>query len=178
MEMFGVTAYIRDVTERAGARDRGGQEPGTSDGGAPAAGRVAMLGCSLGGHLAYLAATRFELAAAAVFYGGWLTTTDIPLSRPEPTIELTPGIAARRGRVLYLVGDGDHAVPPDARARIESALRLADVRHEMVVYPDTPHGFFCDVRDTYRDPQAQDAWRRVRSLFAEELGAATRIREP
>ena len=41
----------------------------------------------------------------------------------------------------------------------------------MVVYPDTPHGFFCDVRDTYRDPQAQDAWRRVRSLFAEELGA-------
>lgn len=210
MEMFGVTDYIRDVTERVarlgyvaiapdfyhrsgpGIELPHGEEgrqagfelvgrltregalrdvaaamdhlAGRADG---AAQRVAMLGCSLGGHVAYLAATSLDLAAAAVFYGGWLTTTDIPLSRPQPTVDLTAGI---HGRVLYLAGEDDHAVPPDARAQIETALRSAGVRHEMVVYPDTPHGFFCDVRDTYRAPQAQDAWRRVRELLADELG--------
>jgi pimeloyl-ACP methyl ester carboxylesterase len=94
---------------------------------------------------------RVELAVAEE---GGTSAMAAHLARPAAQGPF-PGIAPRRGRVLYLVGDGDRAVPPDARARIESALRLADVRHEMVVYPDTPHGFFCDVRDTYREPQAR-----------------------
>src|SRR5437868_4677811 len=41
---------------------------------------VSMVGLSLGGHVAYLAATEFDLAAVAVFFGRSLPTTDIPLS--------------------------------------------------------------------------------------------------
>ncbi len=45
---------------------------------------VSTVGLSLGGHVACLAA-QFDLAAVAVFYGEWLPTTDMPLSRPRNT---------------------------------------------------------------------------------------------
>ena len=130
--------------------------------------RVGMLGLSLGGHLAYLAATQLDLAATVVFYGGWLTDGEIALGRPEPTVALTPGVA---GRMLLLYGEHDHVAPAADRAALADALARAGVRHELVVYPDTPHGFFCDRRDTFRAAESDDAWERVRTLFAEELGA-------
>ncbi len=64
--------------------------------------RVSMVGLSLGGHIAYVAATEFDLAEVAVFYGGWLPSTDIPISRPEPTLSLPPNLT---GPVLFLVGE-------------------------------------------------------------------------
>ena len=45
-----------------------------------------VLGFSAGGHLAYLAATQLPIRATAVLYGGWLPSTDIPLSQPSPTL--------------------------------------------------------------------------------------------
>ncbi|MFD7867728.1 dienelactone hydrolase family protein [Streptomyces sp. NPDC059783] len=114
---------------------------------------VGMVGLSLGGHIAYLAATALDLSAVAVFYGGWLPTTDISLSRPEPTLSLTPSLS---GRVLFLVGEHDHVVPPAHRRAVAEALRGAGVSHEMVVYPGVGHGFL------QTDPAAAaDAWRRV-----------------
>jgi len=73
-----------------------------------------MVGLSVGGHLAYYAATRFPLAAVATFYPGWLTDDTIPLGRPTPTVDLTPGI---KGRLLFLVGDGDHLFTPPSSTR-------------------------------------------------------------
>ena len=119
---------------------------------------VSMVGLSLGGHVAYLAATEFDLAAVAVFYGGWLPTTDIPLSRPEPTLSLTPAIT---GKVLFLVGEDEHVVPPGHRHQIADALRAAGIDHEFVVYPGIGHGFLTT------DPAiAADAWHRVHTLLA------------
>jgi carboxymethylenebutenolidase len=208
MEMFGVTAYVRDVADRIAAlgyvafapdfyhrvapgielpADDAGRARGLELAGAlaredalddlraaldllrgrdDATGAVAMVGMSFGGHIAYLAATQLDLATTVIFYGGWLTGTDIALSRPEPTLALTPGIAAP---LLYLVGDADHAVPAADRERIAAALAAAAVEHELVVYPDTPHGFFCDVRDTYRPAEAADAWARTQRALASEL---------
>ena len=112
-------------------------------GGAP---RVAVIGLSLGGHVAYLAATAIDIDAVVCAYPGWLAGTEIGLSRPEPTLTLTPGIS---GRVLILTGSDDHAVPDADREAIAQALRDAGVDHEVVVYPQIPHGFLCDRRDTY-----------------------------
>ncbi len=132
---------------------------------------TAMVGLSVGGHLAYYAATQFRLAALAVFYPGWLTDTGIALSRSEPMLTLTPGIAAFGTRVLVLVGADDHLVTDVQRNQIAEQLRQDGVDHEMVVYPDTPHGFFCHERDTYREAAAADAFTRVRALLAAELSA-------
>jgi carboxymethylenebutenolidase len=123
--------------------------------------RVGMVGLSVGGHIAYLAATEFHLDVA-VFYGGWLPTTEIPLGRPEPTLSLTPKIT---GRELYLVGENDHVVPPAHQSEIAAALADAGVRHEVVVYPGTGHGFLA------ADPTtAADAWRRVHTLLTGNEG--------
>ncbi|TDU03087.1 carboxymethylenebutenolidase [Streptomyces sp. 846.5] len=127
--------------------------------------RVGMVGLSMGGHIAYLAATEFDLDAVAVFYGGWLTGTEIPLSRPEPTLARTDRITAR---LLYLIGADDHVISPAEQQQIASALKEAGVRHEFVVYPDRGHGFLGTDPDT-----AADAWSRVGALLkGDEEGAA------
>ncbi|MEZ0065588.1 carboxymethylenebutenolidase [Streptacidiphilus sp. MAP12-20] len=112
-----------------------------------------MLGLSVGGHFTYLAATAYDLPVAAVFYGGWLTGTEMPFSRPEPTLALTSKIT---GRLLYLVGEEDHVIPLAEQSRIAAALAEAGERHSFVAYPGAGHGFL------RTDPAAaEDAMARV-----------------
>ncbi|HEY1519291.1 MAG TPA: dienelactone hydrolase family protein [Solirubrobacteraceae bacterium] len=127
---------------------------------------IGMMGLSVGGHIAYLSATAHRLDAIAALYPGWLTGTDIALSQPEPTIELTAGIT---GRILILCGAADHAVPTSDLDTLDARLTDAAVEHEIVSYRDTPHGFLCDRRETYRPDAANDAWRRVIQLFDSTL---------
>jgi carboxymethylenebutenolidase len=127
---------------------------------------VGMLGLSVGGHIAYLAAASLPLQAVAVAYGGWLPTSDIPLSQPEPTLTLTPKITAP---MLYLVGGGDHVIPPEHRRLIGDALRAGGVHHQLIEYPGVGHGFLNPRRQSYRTDAACDAWRRIDGLFEESL---------
>ncbi len=131
--------------------------------------KIGMVGFSVGGHIAYLAATQFNLKATVVFYPGWLPVQDIPLSRPTPTLSLTPGIAEYDGYLLFLVGEQDILIPRAQRENIAQELLVANVRHEFVTYSDAPHGFFCDERDSFHQVSADDAWHRIRALFAAEL---------
>src|SRR5437016_5675734 len=97
------------------------------------------------------------------------TGTGIALSRPRPTRTLTTGIADLTTSVLFLVGEDDHLVTAEQRDQIAERLREDGVDHELVVYPDTPHGFFCHERDTYRPAAADDAFARVTTLLAAKL---------
>ncbi len=206
MELFGLSAHVREVCERLAvigfvalapalyhrtapgvelAEDAAGRKRGFqllhqqtreqvlrdiaaaidrlhADGSAA----VGMIGLSVGGHVAYLAATEFDLPAVAVIYGGWLPTTDIPLGRPEPTLARTPQVT---GRLLILVGEYDQVVPPEHRREIAQALRMAGVRHEIIEYPAVAHGFLSDRRATYNPIAAHDAWQRVQDLLTAEL---------
>jgi carboxymethylenebutenolidase len=127
---------------------------------------IGMVGLSVGGHLAYLAASEFDLAAAVVVYGGWIPTTDIPLSQPQPTLTRTPSIT---GRLLVLVGEHDQVISPEQRRQIADALEAAKVRHDLVEYAGVGHGFLNDRRDTFDPAAAEDAWARIRLLFADAL---------
>ncbi|MFG1806824.1 dienelactone hydrolase family protein [Streptomyces sp. NPDC049040] len=129
------------------------------------AGRPAMAGFSLGGHLAFYAASQVPLSAAAVVYPGWLDVTGTALSTPDPLLDLTQGIADQGCRVLYLVGADDHVVTQDQTRLTRQRLTAAGVPHEVVVYPGTPHGFLADERDTYRPREASDAWHRIEALL-------------
>lgn len=206
MELFGVSAHVRDVCERLAGLGYRALAPDLHHRTAPgielpedAEGRergfellaqitrtqaladvraavehlraghsapVGMVGLSVGGHIAYLAATELDLAAVVVLYGGWIPTTDIPLSRPQPTLSLTPSITAR---MLVLVGEHDHIVPPEHRQTIAAALHDASVRHEVVEYPGALHGFLSDRRATFNAQAADDAWRRIGDLLATAL---------
>ena len=126
--------------------------------------RVAMVGFSAGGHLSYLAACRLPIDRVAVLYGGWLPTTDIPMSQPTPTLELTPGMT---GRLLYLVGEDDALIDAAQRDQIGTALRDAGIRHELVGYPGTEHAFFWPGTPPFRQQARDDAWSRILALLAD-----------
>lgn len=132
--------------------------------------RTGALGFSLGGHITYFAASRLDLAAAAIFYPGWLPVAGTALSRPEPLLEVTGGIADRDVRLLMFFAELDHIIDADQRTQITDALTASGVRHEEVVYPGAQHAFFFPGRGTYDKAAAEASWARVRELFAAELG--------
>lgn len=198
MELFGVTAHVRDICDRLAAHGYAAVAPDFYHRAAPGTelpadeyGRkrgfellgqlthqqalddltatvtwaggeypplVGMVGLSVGGHLAYLAATQLDLPAAAIFYGGWIPTTDISISRPEPTIA---GTARISGRVQMFVGSDDPIVPAEHRQQITAALTAARVEHELIAYPGVGHGFLCDRRASHDLKAATDAWNRL-----------------
>ena len=125
--------------------------------------RVALVGFSAGGHLSYLAACRLPVSRTAVLYGGWLPGTDIPMSQPTPTLDLTPGIA---GRILYLVGEDDALIDAGQREQIRAALASAGVKHELVSYPGVGHAFFWPGTPPFDATARADAWGRVLELLA------------
>ena len=212
MELFGLTAHIRDITERIARLGYVAVAPDFYHRGAAAAElpynsegrsrgfellhrmsrnavladvgavldwlrsqpqvlpRFGFVGFSLGAHIAYLAASEYAFAACACFYGGWLASTEIPLSQPEPTIERTTGIARHGGRLIYFAGGADPIITAEQRAAIGLALSRAGVNHELVVYPQATHGFFCDQRETFDAASRDDAWQRVQALLAAQLG--------
>ncbi|MFD7984578.1 dienelactone hydrolase family protein [Kitasatospora indigofera] len=136
-----------------------------------ATGRAGVLGFSLGGHIAYFAAGRLDLAAAAVFYPGWLPTAGTALSRPDPLLDaVTGGVAERDVRVLMFFAELDHVIDAGQRDRIGAELAASGVRHELLVYPGARHAFFFPGREPYDRAAAEDSWARVRELFAAELG--------
>jgi carboxymethylenebutenolidase len=125
---------------------------------------TAVVGLSVGGHVAYLAATQLQVPAVAAFYAGWLTSTDIALSRPEPTLAATGAIT---GRVLLFVGGDDPLIPEPDRLQIADALRDNDIRHDIVVYPGVGHAFLCEGRDSFDRLAAEDAWLRLERFLVE-----------
>lgn len=125
--------------------------------------RTAVIGFSAGGHLAYLAACRRPISRTAVIYGGWLPTTDIPLSQPEPTLDLTRGIT---GRILYVVGENDMLIDAGQRAQIGAALAQAGIDHELVVCPGAGHAFFWPGTEAFNQAATDDTWGRILGLLA------------
>jgi carboxymethylenebutenolidase len=136
--------------------------------------RVGCMGFCIGGHIAYFAAATTDVRATASFYGGGivtftpgaLTDSGAPKAGVLPTLSKTAGI---KGRILCLFGGKDTMIPKAHVDAIRAELAKHDVRHEVVVYPDAGHGFFCDQRGSFDAKAAEDAWGRVKALFAEEL---------
>ena len=62
--------------------------------------------------------------------------------------------------VLALMGGADDGIPASEITAFETALGRAAVDHDLVVYPDAPHGFFDASNEGFADACA-DAWRRT-----------------
>ena len=127
--------------------------------------KLGIMGFCIGGHVAFLAAATKDIAAAAAFYGGGIAS--FSPGGGAPTVTKAGGI---RGRILCLFGADDSMIPPVQIETIKKELEKQKVRHDVVVYPGAGHAFFRDVdAKSYRKTAADDAWTRVKKLFAEEL---------
>jgi carboxymethylenebutenolidase len=127
--------------------------------------RIGAMGFCIGGHMTYLTACETDVRAAASFYGGGIAAP-AGLGGAPSTIGRTGKI---RGKLLCLFGGKDAHIPNSQVDAIRAELAKQRVRHEVVVYPDAEHGFFCDQRASYQKASAEDAWKRVKQLFREEL---------
>ena len=67
--------------------------------------------------------------------------------------------------VLGLYGGADQGIPNDTVEAMKAALTKANKKFEIVVYPDTPHGFNADYRPSYRKDKAEDGWKRMLAWF-------------
>jgi len=127
--------------------------------------RIGCMGFCIGGHMTYLTACETDVRAAASFYGGGIAAPQAPGGAPS-TLGRTGKL---KGRLLCLFGAKDGFIPMDQVEAIRAALAKAKTRHEVVVYPDADHGFFCDQRATYQEKAAKDSWEKLKKLFREEL---------
>jgi carboxymethylenebutenolidase len=123
--------------------------------------RLAITGFCWGGRIVWLyAAHNPQLKAGVAWYGRLVSPPD----ELHPTNPLD--IAAKlHAPVLGLYGGADGGIPSDTVERMREALTAAGKRHEIILYPDTPHGFHADYRPTYRKEQADDGWKRLRDWF-------------
>ena len=127
--------------------------------------RIGAMGFCIGGHMTYLTACETDVRAAASFYGGGIAAPAGP-GGAASTVSRTPKI---RGKILCLFGGKDAHIPAQQVDAVRDALRKAGTKHEVVLYETADHGFFCDQRASYHREAAEDSWRRVKALFAEEL---------
>lgn len=140
---------------------------GSQDGspGAP----VGTIGFCFGGRASFLAATAIDgLFASVAFYGAGIAAQ----ADPEAPVHRADHITCP---VLALYGGKDTMISADEVGRVEAALAAAEVPHQVHVYPDADHGFFCDARPAnYDAASATDAWRRTLVFLADAVAAQQR----
>jgi carboxymethylenebutenolidase len=119
--------------------------------------KLAVTGFCWGGRIVWLySAHSPDLKAGVAWYGRLVGQADD--LHPRHPLELAGQLKAP---VLGLYGGADTGIPNDTVEKMKQALKDANQPSEIVLYPDTPHGFHADYRPTYRPEQATDGWKRL-----------------
>jgi carboxymethylenebutenolidase len=123
--------------------------------------RLSVTGFCWGGRIVWLYAAHSARLKAGVAWYGRLVGEATNLT-PKYPIDLVSDLKAP---VLGLYGGADQGIPNETVEKMRGALKAADKPAEIVLYPDTPHGFYADYRGSYRKEQAQDGWKRLQDWF-------------
>ena len=123
--------------------------------------KLGITGFCWGGRIVWMyAAHNPKLKAGVAWYGRLITDTDA--LRPKNPIDIVSDLKAP---VLGLYGEADGGIPVESVEKMRAALKAAGKQAEIVLYPETPHGFYADYRESYRKAAADDGWRRLLAWF-------------
>jgi carboxymethylenebutenolidase len=123
--------------------------------------RLLMTGFCWGGRISWLyAAHNPQLKAAVAWYGKLVG--EKTLNSPKHPVDIATDLNAP---VLGLYGAEDTGIPLDTVETMRHALRAANAKAEIVVYPEAGHAFNADYRPSYHEESAADGWQRMLSWF-------------
>jgi carboxymethylenebutenolidase len=123
--------------------------------------RLAITGFCWGGRIVWLyAAHNPKLIAGAAWYGR--LEGDKNAMTPANPIDY---VAVLKAPVIGFYGGKDTGIPPESIERMRAALKVVGDDSEINVYPDAQHGFNADYRPSYKQDDAQDAWKKMLAWF-------------
>ena len=123
--------------------------------------KLAVTGFCWGGRIVWLyAAHNPNLKAGVAWYGRLVGQTNT-LQTKNP-IDL---VADLKAPVLGLYGGADDGIPNASVEKMNDALKAAGKPSEIILYPDTPHGFHADYRQTYREDKAKEGFQKLLAWF-------------
>jgi carboxymethylenebutenolidase len=126
-------------------------------------GPLGVTGYCMGARFAMRAAAACpqDFAIVAGFHGGNLATQ-------EPD---SPHLMVNRLKAEVYMGFADHdeGASPEQVARLEAALTSADLRHQLEVFPDAPHGYTMSDTPAYRQEAAERHFQKLIDLLDRNL---------
>jgi carboxymethylenebutenolidase len=123
--------------------------------------KLAITGFCWGGRIVWLYSAHSPNVKAGVAWYGRLVAQPDEL-HPKNPIDL---VGTLKAPVLGLYGAADQGIPVKTVEEMRAALKAANKPAEIVLYPDTPHGFYADYRPSYRKDKAEDGWKRLLEWF-------------
>ncbi len=127
--------------------------------------KVGVTGFCWGGRITWLSATLPEVKAGVAWYGRLVG--DKTANNPRQPVEIAADLKAP---VLGLYGSADTGIPLDTVEQMKAALAKASSNpaakaSKFEIYPDAPHAFHADYRNTYRECPAKDGWAKCLAWF-------------
>lgn len=123
--------------------------------------KLGIVGFCRGGRTVWEYAAHTGTLKAGVAFYGTLVDPANPLW-PKSPMQLAPEMKAP---VLGLYGGADTGIPVVQVEQMKAALEQNKKTAEFNIYPDAPHGFHADYRDSYRKDAAEDAWKQAQVWF-------------
>jgi carboxymethylenebutenolidase len=123
--------------------------------------KVGVTGFCRGGRATWMFSTHNPALKAGVAWYGPVVGQASDLT-PKSPLER---VADLKCPVLGLYGSADTGIPVDTLKQMETAAKGAGKTVEFVIYPDAPHAFHADYRQTYRADPAKDGWSRMLDWF-------------
>ncbi len=123
--------------------------------------KLAITGFCWGGRVTWLYSAHNPKVGAGVAWYGRLVGNETELT-PQHPVDIAASLDVP---VLGLYGGQDDGIPVPTVDQMREALKQGDSGSDIIVYPDAPHAFFADYRPSYRQADAEDAWRRLQGWF-------------
>ena len=128
--------------------------------------RVGVTGFCWGGRITWLSATLPQVRAGVAWYGRLIG--DKTEGNPRHPVDIAADLKAP---VLGLYGAADTGISLASIDQMREALAKAASTNaaakasQFEVYPDTPHAFHADYRESYREGPAKDGWLKCLAWF-------------
>lgn len=124
--------------------------------------KLGITGFCWGGRIVWLYAAHNPALKAGVAWYGRLVGKSDPDINPKHPIDVAADLKAP---VLGLYGGKDGGIPNETVDQMRAALTAANSPSRIELYPDAPHGFNADYRDSYTPDVAKDAWAKMLDWF-------------